>query len=140
MKILISTILMLTISLSGTVFGIQEAPGDTIQSEILTEADTLIEKKSETIEEPEEGISDISTDENKKSGLPTEIITDQFDKNMERTFKLATSNLPELDMSFTSPVFKIIILSVAIVIILLLLLALSKKQILHTKYLRKIKI
>lgn len=142
MKRLVSVVLILLISLTGVVFAIEGAP-DEVGTSIVSPTESAITENNEIKEES-------STDSNKSVDLPSETIddavsnnndggvsvdkinvnplTDKANESLLTTGQEKSSVLPEINVSFTSPVFKIIVLVVAVIIILLLLVSLSKKK------------
>lgn len=131
MKVLISTILILIISLTGTVFGIQDPADPIIPTSVI---DETLEGTSDAPKE----IDPISTEKPKETEtleklpieevetLPVDLITDKFNETMETAAEEAKANISLKDMSFSSPVFKIIVLATGVIIVILLLLAASK--------------
>lgn len=147
MKILISTILLIVISLTGTVFAIEEAPGIETQAVPIsapgaeTQAVPTVAPAEDT-EEPSVVVD--GTTIGPEDDLPIEpfdpaldmpilddsipSISEKFQDTMNKAAQEATSNLPAIQLGFSTPVFRIIVLAVGGIIVILLLLVLSKKK------------
>lgn len=139
MRVLISAILIIVISMTGTVFAIEENPA-------AVDSDTVVSTNVDETKAEEPTIDPRDTTETKDPDDPTLILNEDlpsgfgelkpidetFQNTMEKSGDKLLSELPEMDTMFTTPIFKIIVLVVGILFVILLLSILAKKK--DTKY------
>ena len=139
MRVLISAILIIVISMTGTVFAIEENPAavdsepvvSTSVDETKAEEPTIDPRDATETKDPDDPT--LILDEDLPSGFDRpKPIDETFQNTMQKSGDKLLSELPEMDTMFTTPIFKIIVLVVGILFVILLLSILAKKK--DTKY------